>query len=124
MIRVLRLGASPLGGQIGKNFPRLFGLKANRLRAQKERLTRRVSLGAGCRVGLEDAVRSEKTEDGDTPESQERQEAENELLGAGLGDEVEVDATNRPTTVRNRIVHLVHVVHARPPFRLANAMIT
>jgi len=34
MIRVLRLGASPLGGQIGKNFPRLFGFKANRLRAQ------------------------------------------------------------------------------------------
>ena len=29
MIRVLRLGASPLGGQIGKNFPRLFGFKAN-----------------------------------------------------------------------------------------------
>ena len=34
MIRVLRLGASPLGGQIGKNFPRLFGFKVNRLRAQ------------------------------------------------------------------------------------------
>ena len=34
MIRVLRLGASPLGGQIGKNFPRLFGFKANCLRAQ------------------------------------------------------------------------------------------
>jgi len=34
MIRVHRLGASPLGGQIGKNFPRLFGFKANRLRAQ------------------------------------------------------------------------------------------
>jgi len=34
IIRVLRLGASPLGGQIGKNFPRLFGFKANRLRAQ------------------------------------------------------------------------------------------
>ena len=34
MIRVHRLGASPLGGQIGENFPRLFGFKANRLRAQ------------------------------------------------------------------------------------------
>jgi len=34
MIRVLRLGASPLGGQICENFPRLFGFKANRLRAQ------------------------------------------------------------------------------------------
>ena len=34
MIRVLRLGASPLGGHIGKNFPRLFGFKANSLRAQ------------------------------------------------------------------------------------------
>src|SRR3989344_9033381 len=34
MIRVLRRGAKPRGGQIGKNFPRLFGFKANRLRAQ------------------------------------------------------------------------------------------
>ena len=34
MIRVLHLGASPLGGQIGKNFPRLFEFKANYLRAQ------------------------------------------------------------------------------------------
>ncbi|MBI2610132.1 hypothetical protein HYW53_03060 [Candidatus Giovannonibacteria bacterium] len=34
MIRVHRLGASPLGGHISKNFPRLFGFKANRLRAQ------------------------------------------------------------------------------------------
>ena len=41
MIRVLRLGASPLGGQtrlparqVAENFPRLFGFKANRLRAQ------------------------------------------------------------------------------------------
>ena len=34
MIRVLRRGAKPRGGQIGENFPRLFGFKANCLRAQ------------------------------------------------------------------------------------------
>ena len=34
MMRVHRLGASPLGGQTAQNFPRLFGFKANRLRAQ------------------------------------------------------------------------------------------
>src|SRR3990167_11326972 len=58
MIRVLRLGASPLGGQIGKNFPRLFEFKANRLRAQN--VVRRApacrSLGAGRKRGVKEGV--------------------------------------------------------------------
>lgn len=62
----------------------------------------------------EDAVHAEKSEDGDTTEGQERQEAEKELFLAGLGDEIEVDATNRSTAIRNGLACL----HDNPPFRI------
>mgnify|MGYP001577105294 CR=1 FL=1 len=62
----------------------------------------------------EDAVHAEKSEDGDATEGQERQETEKELFLAGLGDEIEVDATNQSTAIRNRLVCL----HSNPPFRI------
>ena len=62
----------------------------------------------------EDAVHAEESEDGDCSDGQERKETENELFLAGLGDEVEVDALNRPTAVRNWLVGL----HVDPPFRV------
>lgn len=62
----------------------------------------------------EDIAYTEKSEDGDCSDGQERQETEKELFLAGLGDEIEIDATNRPTAVRNRFVCL----HGNPPFRI------
>ena len=58
---------------------------------------------------LEDAVHAEKSEDGDATEGQVRQKTKDELLRAAPRDEVEVDATNRPAAVRNRLVYLAHV---------------
>ena len=61
----------------------------------------------------EDAVHTEKSEDGDRPDGQKRQETEKELFFTGLGDEVEVDTANRSTTVRNWLVG----PHVKPSFQ-------
>ena len=56
----------------------------------------------------ENAVHVEESEDGNSSERQKRQETENELLGTALGDEVEIDATNGTSAIRDRLVCLVH----------------